>query len=219
MGFESLLEIARDGDPESQYKIGIAYCLDQEGVGVNYVKAAEWFQLAADQGFLPAKRELGIMYLTGDGVEIDPAKAYKLLSDAAQALDPNAMYHLALMYEKGIGINIDLYEAIKLLAYAATAGYPGAEQDAERVDEMISKKRISDLRSRPLLNLEMSDVDVMAACCKPMLDAMMDETIVVMDTFGGPQLIGEDEDGNDLPLNRCPFCGKPVKRVPRDKEY
>jgi len=215
----SLLKNANEGDAESQYKLGIAYCLGEEGYPVDYNKAAEWFQKAVDQDFLPAKRELGIMYITGDGVKADPKKAYALLSEAAHALDPNAMYHLALMYERGIGTEKDLYEAVKLLAYAASTDYPGADIDAERINDMITEKRIKDLKSRPLLNLEISDVDVMAACCKPMFDAMIDENIVVMDTYEGPQLIGEDENGNDMPINRCPFCGKSVRRVPRDKKY
>lgn len=214
-----LLKNAQEGDAESQYKIGIAYCLGQDGYAIDYNIAAKWFEKAADQDFLPAKRELGIMYLTGDGVKTDAKKAYSLLSEASHALDPNAMYHLALMYEKGIGTEKDLYEAVKLLAYAASTEYPGADLDAERINDMITEQRIKDLKSRPLLNLEISDVDVMAACCKPMFDAMVNETIVVMDTYQGPQLIVEDENGNDLPINKCPFCGKAVKRVPRNKKY
>ncbi len=213
---ETLLREAQEGDAEAQYKLGIAYCT-ANGVEEDFTEAAKWFQKAVDQNFLPAKRELGIMHLTGEGVEIDAAIAYSMISEASKALDPNAMYHLALMYEKGIGIKPDLYEAVKLLAYAAEMDYPGAEEDAERIDNIIRMERERKLKSRPLLNLDITDVDVEAACCKKMLDSMLGEKTVVMDTFDGPQLIGEDGDGNDIVLNKCPYCGKSIRRVSRDK--
>ncbi|MFA6710666.1 MAG: tetratricopeptide repeat protein [Candidatus Methanomethylophilaceae archaeon] len=219
MSSDLLLQNAENGEASAQYELGIAYCLGQNGRKIDFKEAAKWFQKAVDQGYLPAKRELGIMYLSGEGVEADASKAYPLIKEAAHALDPNAMYHLALMYEKGIGVEKDLYEAVKLLAYAASANYPGADLDAERVNDVITKERKKYLRSRPLLNLEISEVDVMAACCKPMYEDMLSEKVVVMDTFSGPQLIGEDENGNDLPLTKCPYCGKPVRMVPRDKKY
>jgi TPR repeat protein len=215
---EAMMKLAVEGDADAQYKVGIAYCLGHD-VEIDYAEAADWFGRAVAQGHLPAKRELGIMHLTGDGVGTDPERAYAYLSEAAQAMDPNAMYHLALMYEQGVGTEPDLYEAIKLLAYAAGVGYPGAEMEAERVNDIITEERVRALKSRPLLNLEVSDVDVMAACCQPMFDDMVNETVVLMDTFGGPQLIGEDEEGCDLVLEKCPHCGKPVRRVPRDKVY
>lgn len=216
---DALLQDSDNGDADAMYKIGLEYCLGSDSTSVDMKKAAEWFQKAIDHGSLAAKRELGIMYLTGEGVVVDAAKAYSLLQAAAYAMDPNAMYHLALMYEKGIGVKKDLYEAIKLLAYAASVDYPGADMDADRIYAEIVKERNRGLKSRPLLHLEISEVDVMAACCKPMLEDMLNENTVVMDTYEGPQLIGEDGDGNEVALTKCPHCGKPVKRVPRDKKY
>lgn len=216
---DALLQNAENGDADAMYKIGLEYCLGTGGSEVDMNKAAQWFQKAVDHGSLPAKRELGIMYLSGEGVPANAEKAYPLILDAAHAMDPNAMYHLAFMYERGIGVKKDLYEAIKLLAYAASVDYPGADMDADRIYAEIVKERNKNLRARPLLHLEISDVDVMAACCKPMLDDMLNENTVVMDTYEGPQLIGEDEAGNEVALVKCPHCGKPVKRVPRDKKY
>lgn len=213
---KALMDEAVKGDADAQYKVGVEYCL---GKNVDYAKAAEWFAKAAENGSLAAKRELGILYLRGDGVKADAGKAYPLISAAAKALDPNAMYHLALMYEKGIGVQQDLYEAIKLLAYAASIDYPGAEMDADRVYEIIAEKRNRNLRARPLLNLEISDVDVMAACCKPMLEDMLSEKTAVVDSFEGSHLVGEDEDGNEITLEKCPHCGKAIKKVSRNKIY
>lgn len=215
---ESIKNNAESGDASAQYELGIAYCLGHDCT-VDFEEAAKWFKKAVEQDYIPAKRELGIMYLSGDGVKADPDKAFELLKSVADTLEPNAMYHLALMYEKGLGTEKDLYQAIKLLAYAASVDYPGADMDAERINDIITNERIAYLRARPLLKLEVSDVDVMAACCKPMLEAMINEDIVMMDTYGGPQLVGEDEEGNDLVLDSCPYCGKPLMRVPKNKKY
>lgn len=216
---ESMLKAAESGDTEAQYKVGIEYCLGSPGTHVDYKKAAEWFQKAVDNGFLPAKRELGILYLRGEGVKADGEKAFSLLAPAAEAMDPNAMYHLALMYENGIGTKKDLYKAIKLLAHVANEGYQGADMDADRVYSIIVREREKYLKARPLLNLEVSDNDVMAACCKQMLDDMLDESVIVLDTFEGSKLVMWGDDDNEIPIKECPYCGKPVKKVPCDKKY
>ena len=41
----------------------------------NYVKAVEWYRKAADQGYSPAKNNLGDCYAVGKGVEQDYVKA------------------------------------------------------------------------------------------------------------------------------------------------
>ena len=43
-----------------------------DGVLQNYVKAAEWFQKAAEQGHAKAQLSLGRMYITGRGVPRTP---------------------------------------------------------------------------------------------------------------------------------------------------
>lgn len=209
---------AESGDMESQYLLGVAYCTGQNR-NVDFKEGAKWLKLSADQGYLAAKRELGILYLTGEGVDADADKAYPLLSEAARESDPNAMYHLAFMYEKGVGVKKDLYEALKLLAFAANMEYPGADEDADRVEEMICREREKKLKARPLLNLDISDVDVEAACCKPMFESILNGEIYVEDTYQGPELIGEDDKGFEVIITQCPFCGKKIRRVGRDKEY
>lgn len=201
-----------------QYDLGIAYCTG-EGRSKDTKEGAKYLQLAADQNYAPAIRDLASLYLSGDGVPPDAKKAYTLMKQAADAMDPAAMYRLGLMYEKGLGVPTDLYEALKLVAYAAGAEYEGAADDADRIECIIDQNREKRLRSRPVLNLEVSDVDVETACCKKMLDSMLAGDIYVAETFEGPELLQMDDAGVETPLTKCPFCGKPAKRVARDKPY
>ena len=218
MDSDNLITMAQNGDAESQYKLGLNYIY-----GTNVPKdpktAAEWFSKSADQGYLPARRELGILLASGEAGEQDFDRAIQYLSEAADQLDPSALYHLGIMYEHGIGIQKDLQKAVRMLAYAAEMGYPGADTDAERVDKILYEERKAKLRARPLLNLQISDVDVEAACCKQMLDKLLDEEIVFIDSYKGPALLGEDKDGMDAVLECCPFCGKSIEIIPRDTKF
>ncbi len=218
MDSDNLIGNAQSGDAESQYKLGLNYIYGTD-VPKDASKAAEWFQKAADQGYLPAMRELGILLASGEGVPVDMERAISYLSAAADNLDPSALYHLGLMYEIGIGVEKDLQKCVRMLAYAAEMGYPGADADAERIDKILYEERKAKLRARPLLNLQISDVDVEAACCKQMLDKLLDEEIVFIDSYKGPALLGEDKDGMDAVLDKCPFCGKPVEIIPRDTKF
>ena len=218
MDDEKLIELAEKGDAESQYKLGLNYTYGTD-VPKDNAKAAEWFKKASDQGFIPARRELGILLASGDGVEPDMQTAIQYLSDAADQLDPSALYHLGLMYEIGIGVPKDMQKAVRMLAYAAEMRYPGADIDAERVDKILYEERKKKLRARPLLNLQISDVDVEAACCKQMLDKLLDEEIVFIDSFKGPALLGEDKDGMDAVLDSCPFCRAKIQIIPRDTKF
>lgn len=204
--------------PEYLYNTAVSY-LKGDGVPADSAKAAELFELAARQNYLPAIRDLGILYLNGDGVAPDAKRAYELISKSAEKMDPNAIYHLALMYENGVGVDKDPYEALRLMAFCAGAGYTGAVEDADRIEEEIDAIRNKKLDARPILKLEVSDVDVEACCCKKMFDAVKANDIYLTDTYDGPQLIGSDEDGNEMILRKCPFCGQTPQKVPRNKEY
>jgi hypothetical protein len=218
MASENLLEMAQNGDAESQYKLGLNYIYGTD-VPKDASKAAEWFKKSSDQDYLPARRELGILLASGEGVEQDLPTAVQYLGEAAEQLDPSALYHLGLMYEHGIGVEKDLQKCVRMLAYAAEMGFPGADTDAERVDKILYEERKKKLRARPLLHLQISDVDVEAACCKPMLDKLLDEEIVFIDSYKGPALLGEDADGMDAVLECCPFCGAKIQIIPRDTKF
>ena len=215
---EQLLSRAEGGDYEAQYALGLAYLYGTD-TPKDMAKAAEWFGRASDQGFLPAVREMGILLASGEGVEPDLPKAVDYLSRAADNLDPSALYHLGLMYEIGTGVPKDMQKAVRMLAYAAEMGYPGADIDAERVDAVLTEERNRKLRARPILKLQISDVDVEAACCKKMLDMLLEQDIVFIDSYKGPALLGTDKDGMDAVLDSCPYCGAMIELISHDKKF
>ena len=218
MSIDSILGKAEAGDAESQYQIGLKYIYGTD-VPKDPAAASEWFSRSADQGYLPAKRELGILLASGEAGTVDLPRAIGYLSEAADQLDPSALYHLGLMYEIGTGVEKDLQKAVRFLAYAAEMGFPGADIDAERIDGILTAERNRKLRARPILKLQISDVDVEAACCKRMLDCLLEQEIVFIDSYKGPALLGEDKDGMDAVLDECPFCGAKVQLIPHDTKF
>lgn len=215
---DKLISAAEGGDAESCYTIGLAYLYGTDVVK-DMSKAAFWFNQAAEKGYLPAIREMGILLASGEGVEQNMEKAIEYLSKAADNLDPSAFYHLGLLYELGNGVPKDLQKAVRMLAYAAEMGFPGADIDAERVDNILTEERNRKLRSRPILKLQISDVDVEAACCKKMLDKLLEQDIVFIETQNGPALLGMDKDGMDAVLTSCPYCNAKIEIIPHDKKF
>ncbi len=214
----ALDQAAQAGDMEAQYQLGVQYLYGTD-VPKDPAKAAEWFKKAADQGLVPAIRELGILIASGEGVTPNPEEGAILLGRAADELDPSAMYHLGLMFEKGIGVPEDKQKAVRLLAYAAMMGYPGAEIDAQRLDDILTEERNKKLKARPVIKLQISDVDVEAACCGKMLEDLLAQRTVFTEDVNGPGLLGEDRFGMDCIFDKCPYCGAPIEIVPRDKKY
>lgn len=212
----SLESKANEGDMDAQFQLGIQN-LYGTGMPKDPAKAAEWFSKAADQGHVPSIRELGILKASGEGVEPDPKEGARLLGIASDELDPNAMYHLGLMFEKGIGVDADPQKAVRLLAYSAALGFPGADIDAQRLDDKLTAERNAKLRSRPVIKLQLSDVDVEAACCKKMLDDLLDQYMVFTESEEGPALLGDDANGIENVFHSCPYCGARIEIVPRDK--
>ncbi len=76
---------AQKGDASSQNTLGVMYA---KGVGVpiNYVRAAYWFQKAADQRYAAAIYHLGVLYKAGpDGIHQDLARADNYFTASALA--------------------------------------------------------------------------------------------------------------------------------------
>ena len=73
--FAAHLELARGGDPISQFLVG--YMLgSSEGETRNLADAARWFRLAAEKGVTPAMANLGLLYFRGLGVPQDYVQGY-----------------------------------------------------------------------------------------------------------------------------------------------
>ena len=76
----------------------------------------------ASAGDVKSQVQLGLAYLTGDGVGKDDAEAVKWLRKGADQDNPIAERYLAEMYFKGRGVPADVAEAAKWLRLAAEQG-------------------------------------------------------------------------------------------------
>lgn len=83
LSLQRWLPLAQQGEPEAQYYVARIYANGMSGVPTDYGKAAEWYQLAANQNFSSAIQELGYMYEQGLGVPQDAKLALNLQRKAA----------------------------------------------------------------------------------------------------------------------------------------
>lgn len=71
-----------------------------------------------------SQRELGKIYLTGQGVDIDHALAVDLLQKAAMKNDAEALAFLGDCYQKGVGVERNTETAVEHYLRSADLGYP-----------------------------------------------------------------------------------------------
>jgi TPR repeat protein len=100
-----------------------------QGVPRDYVEAAKWYRLAADQGDALAETNLGLMYNFGDGVPQDYAEAVKWYRLGANHGDALAQTDLGLMYAEGQGVAQDFVQAEEWFTLAASR-IPATEKEA-----------------------------------------------------------------------------------------
>jgi TPR repeat protein len=211
------VEEENDTGLDEIFNEGIMYL--SSGNDADLKRAAELMMKASNNKHAAARRTIGFMYYYGRGVETDYKKAYEYISEAVVSLDPIAMYILGKMYEGGLGVEQSDREALNMFAFAVEMGIPGAEVDAKRIVGRIMERRERKLRSRPILDLEISDIDIEAVCCKKMFDSIMNDKIGLVDTYMGPELVMKDDDDMGVVIHACPFCGKHAKKVTVEKIY
>ncbi|MBZ5582718.1 MAG: metallophosphoesterase [Acidobacteriia bacterium] len=117
--------IARSGDPNAQYNLGLLYARGQ-GVPQDYKQAVEWYQKAANQGVAAAQYNLGVMYANGQGVARDSQEASKWFLQAAQQGVVDAESNLGAIYSEGDGAFRNYSEAGKWYRQAAGKGVASA---------------------------------------------------------------------------------------------
>lgn len=120
-----IYETMADTYPEAAYQLG---CMYKRGVlstpfMPDYSKAALYFQMAFDNGYTDAAKELGMLYFnpTG-GFRKDFVKAQKYFKIAAQTGNVDALYMLGYMYSYG-HVEKNLPLAIEYFEKAAERGH------------------------------------------------------------------------------------------------
>jgi TPR repeat protein len=100
---------------------GTAYAQSSTQVSAKQKVIADMKEMA-NAGDVKSQVQLGLIYLTGDGVRKDDVEAVKWLRKAADQDNPTAERYLAEMYFKGRGVPADNAEAVKWLRFAAEQG-------------------------------------------------------------------------------------------------
>jgi TPR repeat protein len=91
---------AQQGDPQSQYKLGLMYG-DGQGVAKDDALAHKWLNAAADQGYPDALYALGVLNEMGMGIPQDQKKALSYFRKAADKNHRDAQYRLGGFYFSG----------------------------------------------------------------------------------------------------------------------
>jgi|GEM_PF-3151171 len=119
--FEALLALARQGNVNAQFDVGLQY-YDGKGTARDETQAAHWFGEAANQGHPKAQYNLGVMALKGEGLARDPAHAESRFNQAAEQGNSLAQYNLAWMYHTGQGRGRNLEQAAHWYRRSAEQG-------------------------------------------------------------------------------------------------
>lgn len=123
------LEAALKGDVKASYNLGLMYADGSLGEP-DHIKATEWFESAASEGFAYAQTMMGTLSLDSG----DNERAEVWFRKAAAQGEPTAMYNLGALGISG-QIAMGDREAMDWLVRAATAGMP---QAAELISRLTS---------------------------------------------------------------------------------
>ena len=88
----------------------------------DYPAALIWYRKAADQGNSQAQNNLGWLYKTGLGVEINYAEAARLFRKSADQGNADGQDNIGVMYRDGLCVTNDNVEAVKWFRKAAEQG-------------------------------------------------------------------------------------------------
>ena len=130
-----LMPLARSGDAEAQYLVGVMYA---HGRGFPAIcrQAARWYRKAAEQGHAEASFSLGFLYYYGYGQDQDecmlranPERAAPWLKQAAELGVPRAQRLVGRMYSTGVGLPLSADKGFEWTGKAAENGGAEARYD------------------------------------------------------------------------------------------
>ena len=135
---------AQQGDAMAQTLLGEMY---DQGLAVekNPSQAAEWWQAAAQQGYLPAQNLLALKYYYGGDVfgpqpgwSQDYKKAAQLWRQSALKGVPSSQFMLGVMLMEGQGTDRDYVEAYAWFKLASQGGYKLATDTLIELSPLMS---------------------------------------------------------------------------------
>lgn len=131
-------------DPETICSFG-QMAFDGDGVEQDYVAAANWFRIAAEQGHSTAQHNLALMYENGQGVPQDYSEAAKWYHMAAEQGNPGSHNNLGSLYEAGDGVTQDYAVALEWYRRAAEGGDTNAPSNFKRLKPRVELERYQNI--------------------------------------------------------------------------
>jgi uncharacterized protein len=132
----ALAPMAERGSASAQAILGTMY-LRGQGVPLNAMVAARWFQRAAVQGNKVAQVNLGRLYFNGRGVRRNYGEAAKWFRSAALQGDAGAQACLARLYAIGEGVERDY--VLAHVWYSRAVAASNNESDVSSIKELEEK--------------------------------------------------------------------------------
>jgi len=116
-------------DGSSSFLLGNDYYYGISGKPKDYIEAAFFYRVAAEQGHKEAMFCLGVCFENGRGVPQEYRKAKKWYEESALLGHPRAQYHLGRCYKKGLGVDVNYEEAFAWFLKSAEQGYVLAQNN------------------------------------------------------------------------------------------
>lgn len=101
----------------------------------------EILQRLADQGNVRAQTDLGRAYYFGLGVTRNNSLAFKMLSTAAAANDPDGEFYLAILYSEADGVLPNDGLSVQWLKKAADSGHSQAQRALPQAERMAESRK------------------------------------------------------------------------------
>jgi TPR repeat protein len=154
---------ANAGDVLAQHELSIRYLLGR-GVAADTAKGAYWTKRAADQDYIPARFNYGILTYHGWGTPWDPFEAYRQFLSCAGHRMPEAEYIMAQFLTENLVVPRDFEAAYTWVKASADSGYAPAKEAVIRMERQgIGKgKPDSVLPASKLPNTGLVFLDFMA---------------------------------------------------------
>lgn len=126
-GIECLMRAAELGHAAAAWDLQCFEGEGEEGLKLNFAKAAALYQQNVNEGHRMAQSNLGVCYHKGRGIEQNLDKAVSLYKAAAEQGYPRALYNLAVCYDLGEGVEVNIPKAVELYHRSAKGGYAVAQ--------------------------------------------------------------------------------------------
>lgn len=121
-------------DADAAHEVAIIYEYGTYGVEIDVVKAAEWFEKAAEAGHIEAMAELALCYELGCGVEQSDEKALDWYTAAANKGHLTAKFSIGEAYEEARGVPQSDEEACLWYYKAAVEGDEDSRKALRRLE-------------------------------------------------------------------------------------